>query len=64
MASLEVLLGIIEAICWYFFFWFALDSTNRRRNPWIGASVLITLFYIAFFACPWVRATEAFQSLN
>ena len=63
MSPWHVLLGAVEAVTWYFFFWFLLDSIKRDRNPWIAALVLLALFYLAFFTCPWIRETEAWARL-
>ncbi len=58
-----VVFSIIEAICWYFFFWFGLDAIQKQRNPWYAAAILLAFFYLAFVACPWVRETDAWKRL-
>lgn len=63
MINLEILTGLPEAVFWYFFLWFGLDSIEKRRNPWFAAAVLLALGYAAFVACPWVRDTDAWERL-
>ena len=55
MSAFDLALGMVEAACWYFFFWFGIDSILRRRNAWSAAAGLFVLFYLAFLTCPWIR---------
>lgn len=59
----HVLLGVVEAAAWYFFFCFGLDSIKRGRNPWLAAAVLLGLFNLAFVACPWLRHSDLWSRL-
>lgn len=57
-------LGVIEAVCWYGFFWYLLHAVKAPdRKLWRSALVLVVLFYLAFVTCPWVRHTPAFRAL-
>ncbi|QDT16559.1 hypothetical protein [Alienimonas californiensis] len=62
MTPLDILTGAAEAVLWYPFLWFGLDSIEKR-NPWFAAAVLLALGYAAFVACPWVRDTDAWKNL-
>ena len=65
MAWQHLLLGLIEAACWYFFFWYLLTTIRKPdRNLWLAASVLLVLFYLAFVTCPWLRHTDFWNSLG
>lgn len=56
------ILGLVEAVLWYFFLYYLLFTIKRpERNVWIAAAVLLTLFYTGFVLCPWVRHTPAWQ---
>ena len=59
----QVVLAIAEAIIWYFFFWYLLDTLKRDRNLWMAALVLLVLFYLGFVTCPWIRETDAWRRL-
>lgn len=59
----SILLALVEAVCWYLFFWFGLDSIKGGRNPWCAAAVLLVFFYVAFTACPWIHESEAWRQL-
>ncbi|NNJ25674.1 hypothetical protein [Alienimonas chondri] len=63
MTPFDILTGLFEAVLWYFFLWFGLDSIKKERNPWFAAAVLLALGYAAFVACPWVRDTQAWKNL-
>ena len=63
MTVLEIATGLLEAVLWYFFLWFGLDSIKKERNPWLAAAVLLALGYAAFVACPWFRDTDAWERL-
>ncbi|MFH5805477.1 hypothetical protein [Alienimonas sp. DA493] len=63
MNALVIVTGVLEAVLWYFFLWFALDSIKRGRPPWLAAVILLALGYAAFVACPWVRDTDAWERL-
>ena len=57
------LTGLVEAVLWYFFLWFGLDSIQKKRNSWMAAGVLLLLAYGAFVLCPWVREHPAWQRI-
>ena len=59
----NVLFGIVEAVIWYFFLWYFLDTIKRERNLWRAALVLLVLAYLGFVTCPWIRETEAWKQL-
>jgi hypothetical protein len=63
MNALVIVTAVLEAVLWYFFLWFGLDSLKRGRNPWLAAAVLLALGYAALVACPWVRDTDAWERL-
>lgn len=64
MTAKHLLLGLIEAMCWYGFFWYLLYAIRRpEQKLWRPALVLLVLFYLAFITCPWVRHTQAFNEL-
>lgn len=59
MTAWHVLLGIAEAIVWYFFIWYALSTIREKeRNLWIAAFVLLFLAYVGAILCPWLRHTD------
>ena len=59
----DILLGIVEAVLRYGFFWYLLDSIQKQRGPAVAAAVLLVLFYLAFLTSPWVRETPAWDRL-
>tara|TARA_E500000305_G_C4026301_1_gene241998 strand:+ start:3455 stop:3649 length:195 start_codon:yes stop_codon:yes gene_type:complete len=59
-----IVLGMVEATCWYLFFWFGLHSIKRGYNSWWAAAVLLILFYAAFVTCPWIREMDAWSQLK
>ena len=64
MSPMDWILGVIEAVLWYFFLWYLLDTLRKpERNLWLAAGVLLVLGYLAFVACPWVRETDAWRRL-
>ena len=65
MEAKHIVLGLIEAVVWYFFLWYLLATLKKpNRNPWIAAAVLLGLFYLGFVLCPWIRHTAAWQQLS
>lgn len=59
----EFSLGLVEAVLWYAFIWFGLDTIRSGRKLWYASLVLLALFNAAFLVCPWVRDTEAWHRL-
>lgn len=60
----HMLLGLLEAVVWYFFLYYLLLTLKKPdRNLWIASAVLLALFYLGFILCPWVRHTPAWQGL-
>ena len=59
----NLLLGVVEAVIWYFFLWFLLDTLKRDRNLWLAALILLVLGYLGFVTCPWIRETEAWRKM-
>lgn len=59
----NLLLGVIEAVIWYFFLWYFLDTIKRERNLWLAALILLVLAYLGFVTCPWIRETEAWKRM-
>lgn len=65
MAIHHLLLGVVEAVCWYFFFWYLVGTIRKpERNLWVASLVLLVLFYSAFAACPWLRHTDFWNNLG
>lgn len=59
MSWQHLLLGVVEAACWYLFFWYLLTTIRKPdRDPRLAALVLLVLFYLAFVTCPWLRHTD------
>ena len=64
MGLKHLVLGRLEAVAWYFFIYYWLDTLRKpTRNLWIASAVLLALFYLGFVLCPWVRQTPARQEL-
>ncbi|QEG35897.1 hypothetical protein [Bythopirellula goksoeyrii] len=60
----HIVLGLLEAVVWYFFIYYWLDTLRKpSRNLWIASAVLLALFYLGLVLCPWVRHTPAWQQL-
>ena len=65
MTTWHLLIGILEAIAWYFFIWYLLSTLRaKERNLWLASFVLLILAYVAFALCPWLRHTEMWQSIG
>ncbi|PHQ35062.1 MULTISPECIES: hypothetical protein [Rhodopirellula] len=65
MTTWHLLIGILEAIVWYFFIWYLLSTLRaKERNLWLASFVLLMLAYVAFALCPWLRHTERWQSIG
>lgn len=57
-------LGLLEAVVWYFFIYYSLNTIKKpNRNLWIAAAVLLALFYLGFVLCPWIRHTPEWKEL-
>ena len=64
METKHLLLGQLEAVVWYAFIYYWLDTIRKPgRNLWIASGVLLGLFYLGFVLCPWIRHTPAWQQL-
>lgn len=60
----HIILGLLEAVVWYFFIYYSLDTIRKpNRNLWLASAILIALFYLGFILCPWVRHTAAWRQL-
>ncbi|MAT68746.1 MAG: hypothetical protein CMJ58_04410 [Planctomycetaceae bacterium] len=65
MSTWHILLGVLEAIVWYFFIWYLLTTLRaKERNLWLAALVLLLLAYAGFVLCPWLRHTELWQNIG
>lgn len=52
----HIVLGVLEAVVWYFFLWYFLTTLREpKRNLWIASGILLALFYAGFALCPWLR---------
>ena len=59
----SLVLGIVEAVIWYFFLWYFLSVLKKDRNLWVAALILLILAYLGFVTCPWIRETDAWKRL-
>lgn len=58
-----LLLGIINATLWYFFFYYLLYSIKRAVNIWVAAFILLLLFSLALITCPLVLHTTGLMKM-
>ena len=49
---------VVDAIIWYFFFYYLLFAIENAGDLWVDSLVLLILAYAGVWTCPWTRKFE------